>query len=82
MFCIDDTKDADATNDHGKSASAASKSAPSKDDDMVDRIIESFNMQTTLEALDAKLEKAKTTPYGKDQRVLDAYNQAAHKLNP
>lgn len=77
-----------ATNDHGKSPAPNvtpekfRKAINSKDDDMVDRIIESFNMQTTLEALDAKLEKAKTTPYGKDQRVLDAYNQAAHKLNP
>jgi hypothetical protein len=73
LFCIDDTKDADALNDHGKSAPAA--------DDLLDKIIESFTMQTTIEALDAKLAKAKNTPYKDDQRMLDAYNKQASNLN-
>jgi hypothetical protein len=73
LFCIDDTKDADALNDHGKSAPAA--------DDLLDKIIESFNMQTTMEGLDAKLTKAKTTPYKDNQQMLDAYNHKAQELN-
>jgi len=85
LFCIDDTKDPDATNDHGKPQSSASTSKPQKDvankeDDMVPKIIESFNLQTTLEALDAKLEKANSTPYGKDDRVINAYLKAAKNL--
>jgi len=74
LFCIDDTKDADATNDHGKAN-------PVQQDDLLDKIIESFTMQTTMEGLDAKLAKAKTTPYKDDQRMLDAYNKAAQNLN-
>ena len=50
-------------------------------DDLLDKIIESFNMQTTLAGLDAKLDKAKTTPYKDDQRMLDAYNRKATELN-
>jgi hypothetical protein len=73
LFCIDDTKDADATNDHGKAAPAAK-------DDLLDKIIESFTMQTTMEGLDAKLNKAKTTPYKDDQRMLDAYDKQAQNL--
>lgn len=74
LFCIDDTKDADATNDHGKAA-------PEAKDAMLDNIITAFNLQTTIEGLDAKLAKAKTTVYKDDQRMLDAYNQAAQNLN-
>jgi len=74
LFAIDDTADADATNDHGKAAPAAK-------DDLLDKIIESFSMQDTIEALDAKLAKAKTTPYKDDQRMLDAYNRKATELN-
>jgi hypothetical protein len=73
LFCIDDTKDADALNDHGKAAPAAK-------DDLLDKIIESFSMQTTIADLDAKLAKAKTTPYKDDQRMLDAYNRKAQEL--
>ena len=85
LFCIDDTKDPDATNDHGKPQSSASTSKPQKDavnkeDDMIPKIIESFNLQTNLEALNAKLEKANSTPYGKDDRVINAYKKAAENL--
>jgi hypothetical protein len=38
-------------------------------------------MQTTIADLDAKLAKAKTTPYKDDQRMLDAYNRKAQELN-
>jgi hypothetical protein len=77
LFCIDDTKDADATNDHGK----AEPSKQSQSDGLVAKIIDSFNMQTTIEALDAKMEKAKSTPFGNDPRVLEAYDRVAHNLN-
>lgn len=85
LFCIDDTKDADATNDHGmkepaKPAPAAKPAAPKADDSLIIKIIESFQSQTTLEGLDAKLEKAKTTPYGTDVKVLHAYDVAAANL--
>ena len=85
LFCIDDTKDADATNDHGmkepaKPAPAAKPAAPKADDSLITKIIESFQSQTTLEGLDAKLEKAKTTPYGTDVKVLHAYDVAAANL--
>lgn len=85
LFCIDDTKDPDATNDHGKSQPSASTSKPqknvaNKEDDMVPKIIESFNLQTTLEALNAKLEKANATPYGKNELVINAYKEAAKNL--
>ena len=85
LFCIDDTKDADATNDHGmkepaKSAPATKLAAPKADDSLITKIIESFQSQTTMEGLDAKLEKAKTTPYGTDAKVLHAYDVAAANL--
>jgi hypothetical protein len=85
LFCIDDTKDADATETHGmkepaKPAPAAKPAAPKADDSLITKIIESFQSQTTLEGLDAKLEKAKTTPYGTDVKVLHAYDVAAANL--
>lgn len=85
LFCIDDTKDPDATNDHGKPQSIASTSKPQKDvvskeDDMIPKIIESFNLQTTLEALNVKWEKANLTPYAKDDRVIMAYLKATKNL--
>lgn len=75
LFCIDDARDADATNDHGKSGQ------PADDDGMVDKIIASFKMQKTIEDLDAKMDKAKATLHGTDPRVLKAYDEAAHNLN-
>ena len=85
LFCIDDTKDADATETHGmkepaKPAPAAKPAAPKADDSLITKIIESFQSQTTLEGLDAKLGKAKTTPYGTDVKVLHAYDVAAANL--
>jgi hypothetical protein len=76
LFCIDDTKDADATNDHGK----AQPQTRSKDDGMVDKIIESFKAQTTPEGLDSKMEKAKATPYAKNPDVLLAYEECMQTL--
>lgn len=61
-----------------KESKAGGKSAS---DTMLDNIIAAFNLQTTIEGLDAKLAKAKTTVYKDDQRMLDAYNQAAQNLN-
>jgi hypothetical protein len=64
------------TNDHGKTE----PQAKSKDDGMVDKIIESFKAQTTPEGLDAKMEKAKTTPYAKNPNVLLAYEECMQTL--
>ena len=77
LFCIDDTKDADATNDHGKGNSDQNKTSQQKDEGMVDKIIESFKLQKSLEDLNAKMEKARSTPYGKDKRVVEAYSDCA-----
>lgn len=81
LFCIDDTKDADATNDHGKTPTEAKTAQPpKKEESMVDRIIKSFKDQTTPQDLDAKMEKAKTTPYAKDANVLLAYEECMQTL--
>jgi hypothetical protein len=58
-----------------------SKGKQAASDDLLDKIIESFSMQTTIADLDAKLAKAKTTPYKDDQRMLDAYNRKMQELN-
>lgn len=75
LFCIDDTKDPDATNDHDKSQSQP------EDDGMIDKIIESFKMQTSLTDLAAKMKKAEGTPYGKNPKVVNAYNERVNQLN-
>lgn len=77
LFCIDDTKDADATNDHGKGNSDQNKTSQQKNEGMVDKIIESFKLQKSLEDLNAKMEKARSTPYGQDKRVVEAYSDCA-----
>ena len=80
LFCIDDTKDADATETHGKSNSDQSKATPQKDDGIMDKIIESFKIQKSLEDLNAKMEKARNTPYGKNKLVVEAYSNCAALL--
>lgn len=74
LFCIDDTKDADATETHGKSAADQRKDNTPKPDSMVDKIVESFHAQTSVEGLEGKMNKARDTPYAKDARVLKAYD--------
>lgn len=61
-----------------KEPKAGGKSAS---DSMLDNIIAAFNLQTTIEGLDAKLAKAKGTVYKDDPLMLIAYNQAAQNLN-
>jgi len=70
-----------ATDDDAEAAMGRKGSQKAAADDLLDKIIESFTMQTTIEALDAKLAKAKNTPYKDDQRMLDAYNRKAQELN-
>jgi hypothetical protein len=74
LFCIDDTKDADATETHGKGAPELNKGTAPKPDSMVDKIVESFHAQTSVEGLEAKMNKARETAYAKDARVLKAYD--------
>ena len=75
LFCIDDTKDADATNDHGQSNKIEEQNS-----EMVDKIIASFNTQTTLAELDAKLAKANTTIHGANPRVQTSYQNNKTRL--
>jgi hypothetical protein len=44
---------------------------------MMDKIIESFKIQKSLEDLNAKMEKARSTPYGKNPLVVAAYSNCA-----
>lgn len=74
LFCIDDTKDADATETHGKGTAEPKKDNAPKPDSMVDKIVESFHAQTSVEGLEAKINKARETTYAKDARVLKAYD--------
>jgi hypothetical protein len=76
LFCIDDTKDADATNDHGKGDTPTGLNS-----EMVDKIIASFNAQATLAELEAKYAKAKTTSYGDYPRVQASYQNNKTRLN-
>ena len=83
LFCIDDTKDADATNDHGKAAPApapAAKPTPPPADDMLAKIVEALRSQTTLSELDAKMKKAEATAHAKHPDVLSAYTETKAKL--
>lgn len=84
LFCIDDTKDADATETHGKTDNVTPekfrKEVKPQGEDMVNKIIDSFKAQTTLEGLEAKREKANNTPYGNDARVNAAYAECATAL--
>lgn len=88
LFCIDDTKDADATNDHGKGPTttnnAPAKPTPAKpasdEAEMVKRITDAFWQQTDAAGLEAKMEKARTTPYGNHPEVVAAYNELKLKL--
>ena len=87
LFCIDDTKDADATETHGKTEpvskpapTTAAKPTPKPADDMVAIIVIALRSQTTLSELDAKMDKAKGTPYGSNPLILAAYNETKNKL--
>lgn len=85
LFCIDDTKDADATETHGKSTPAAAQavkaSSPAKSaDDMVSTIVIALRSQTTLSDLEAKMDKAKGTPYGTNPLILAAYTETKNNI--
>jgi hypothetical protein len=84
LFCIDDTKDADATETHGKSEPVSkptpAPAKPTEDKEMIGKIIEALLAQTTLKDLDAKMDKAKGTPYGKHPEVVIAYTETKTKL--
>lgn len=84
LFCIDDTKDADATNDHGKAPSSSNATPPAKaapaGDEMVNKIISAFWQQTDLAGLEEKMKKAQGTPYGTNPQVVAAYEEVKAKL--
>jgi hypothetical protein len=56
------------------------KPAADPNEQMMDNIIKSFGMMTTLEALDAKMTKAKTTFFGDHPDVLAAYEANKARL--
>lgn len=62
LFCIDDTKDADATNTHGKDAQ--------EEELNLDRIIEQVNTYTTYEQLQAIWDSFKK--FDKDKKLASA----------
>lgn len=74
-----------AIDDDGESAmnrntpKATPATTPPKDD-MVEKIISRFWQQTTLEGLEAKMTKAKGTPYGTHTDVVAAYEEVKAKL--
>jgi hypothetical protein len=72
MFLIDDTKDADATNDHGKGqdAKAPKASAPS-----AEQVIKAIDSATSAEGLLVIGNKLKNTPLATNQEVLEAYKK-------
>ena len=87
LFCIDDTKDADATETHGKTEpvskpapTAAAKPTPKPADDMVNTIVTVMRSQTTLSDLEAKMDKAKGTPYGTNPLILAAYTETKNNI--
>jgi len=65
--------DDDAEAAVGRKADKSKGTAP-KPDSMVDKIVESFHAQTSVEGLEAKMNKARETAYAKDARVLKAYD--------
>lgn len=84
LFCIDDTKDADATETHGKTEPASKPTAapPTKPaDDMVATIVTALRSQTTLSELNAKMDKAKSTPHASNPLILSAYTETKQKLS-
>jgi hypothetical protein len=70
LFCIDDTKDADATNDHGKDSHEppASKTGPT-----VDQVLKSIEDAATLDILTALGARIKTTEHASNPKVKEAY---------
>lgn len=87
LFCIDDTKDPDATETHGKTEPTSkptfvvAKPAAETPASFVDTIVTALRSQTTLSELDAKMEKAKSTPHGSNPLILSAYAETKQKLN-
>lgn len=71
--------DDDAEAAVGRKAAQGKATAP-KGDEMVDKIIDSFKSQTTLEGLTAKMEKANVTGYGNNSRVHASYAECASNL--
>jgi hypothetical protein len=85
LFCIDDTKDADATETHGKtepfskpSPTAVAKPAISQ----IDKIVNTLRAQTNLKDLDLMMGKAKeATPHGSNPEVVKAYTETKNNIN-
>lgn len=87
LFCIDDTKDADATETHGKAEQKPTsptnqpvKPEPNKSEDVINKVVSVFWQQTTLTGLEEMMKLAKTKGHGDNEVVLSAYNELKAKL--
>jgi hypothetical protein len=77
MFLIDDTKDADATNDHGKGQDSKNAYKPTP---TVDQIIKTISNAETPNALMEIGKKLKGTEFVNNQAVRDAYEKQKSKF--
>jgi hypothetical protein len=77
MFLIDDTKDADATNDHGKGQDNKNAYKPTP---TVDQIIKTISNAETPNALMEIGKKLKGTEFVNNQAVRDAYEKQKSKF--
>lgn len=66
MYAIDDTKDADATNDHGKSAPVQTKTTTSTDEQKARELIKDFNNSVSQAPTSQKRSFRKTTTGSED----------------
>jgi hypothetical protein len=77
MFLIDDTKDADATNDHGKGQDNKNAYKPTP---TADQIIKTISNAETPDALMEIGKKLKGTEFVNNQAVRDAYEKQKSKF--
>lgn len=77
LFCIDDTKDADATNDHGKDSQEAPvvKAGPT-----LEQVLKSIADVTSLESLTTLGVKIKGTEHASNPKVKEAYEARKSEL--
>lgn len=79
LAAIDDDGES-AMNRKTASPATTAKPATSESDEMVKKITDAFWQQTDLAGLEAKMDKAKGTPYGTHPDVVAAYTELKAKL--
>ena len=90
LFCIDDTKDADATETHGKVITPPAKPTTAAKPvtinstaiSQVDKIVNALRAQTNLKDLDLLMDKAKnSTSHGNNPEVVKVYIETKNNIN-